>query len=61
MASVDRWFETLMGKRERADLAPAKRICNWCGRSNDWDDRWEYVNLRNWYHKVCIDLMDMIA
>ena len=61
MAAVDRWFEKLMGKPEGAALALDKRRCNWCGRGNDWDTQWEYVNSRRWYHKVCIDLMDMIS
>ena len=61
MASVDRWFEKLMGKPEGAGLVPAKRRCRWCRRGNAWDKRWEYVNGRRWYHKVCVDLMDMIA
>ncbi len=60
-AALDRFTERLLGPKERADLALAKRVCKWCKRGNDWDDRWEYVNGRRWYHKVCIDLMDMVS
>lgn len=45
-------------EKEPVGLPLDQRVCYWCGLGGG---EWEYVNGRRWYHKACIDLMDMLG